>query len=152
MKETIKFDKKTTILFLGDNLYTTGLPDEQSPEYDERRSVLDTQIAIANGTDAKVYFIPGNHDWDNGHAVGWDAIIRQQQYVDAKGGENVKFYPEDGCGGPVEVQLSDDAVLVIFDSQWWVHPYDKPGVESDCPYKTKLEVLSQIDDILSKNF
>lgn len=132
-------------------MYTTGLPDEQSPEYDARRSVLDTQIAIANGTDAKVYFIPGNHDWDNGHAGGWDAIIRQQQYVDAKGGENVKFYPEDGCGGPVEVQLSDDAVLVIFDSQWWVHPYDKPGVESDCPYKTKLEVLSQIDDILSKN-
>src|SRR4051812_17774954 len=92
VKETIQFDKKTTVLFLGDNLYTTGLPDEQSPEYDERRSVLDTQIAIANGTDAKVYFIPGNHDWDNGHQGGWQAIVRQQQYVDAKGGKNVKFY------------------------------------------------------------
>jgi len=151
VRETTKPDKKTTILYLGDNLYTTGLPDEQSLYYDIRRSVLDTQIAIANGTDAKVYFIPGNHDWDRGGKGGWEAIIRQQQYIDSKGGKNVKFYPEDGCGGPVEIQLSNDAVLVIFDSQWWIHPHDKPGVESDCSYKTKLEVLTQIEDILSKN-
>ena len=37
------------------------------------------------------------------------------------------------------------------DSQWWVHPYDKPGIESDCPYKTKSEVLTQLDDLLSRN-
>lgn len=151
VRQTTKLDKKTTVLYLGDNLYTTGLPDEQSAEYDIRRSVLDTQIAIANGTDAKVYFIPGNHDWDKAGKGGWDAIVRQQQYIDSKGGKNVKFYPEDGCAGPVEIQLSADAVLIIFDSQWWLHPYDKPGEESDCPYKTKLEVLNQIEDILSKN-
>src|SRR3954469_14446917 len=136
VRQTIKFDKKTTILFMGDNLYTTGLPDEQQSFYDIRRSVLDTQIAIAKGTDAKVYFIPGNHDWDRGGKGGWDAIVRQQQYIDSRGEKNVKFYPEDGCGGPVEVPLSDDATMVLFDSQWWIHPYDKPGVESDCPYKT----------------
>ncbi|HKP31105.1 MAG TPA: BamA/TamA family outer membrane protein, partial [Chitinophagaceae bacterium] len=65
---------------------------------------------------------------------------------------NVKFYPEGGCPGPVEVQLGPDVVLVIVDSQWWIHPYDKPGIESDCPYKTKDEVIAQIGDILVKNF
>jgi hypothetical protein len=151
VKQTTKFDKKTTILYLGDNLYTTGLPDEQYSYYDMRRSVLDTQIAIANGTDAKVYFIPGNHDWEQGGKGGWEAILRQQQYIDAKGGKNVKFYPEDGCGGPVEIPLSEDVTMILFDSQWWIHPYDKPGVESDCPYKTEIEILNQIEDILSKN-
>jgi predicted phosphodiesterase len=151
VRETIKPDRNTTILYLGDNLYTTGLPDEHASFYDIRRSVLDTQIAIANGTDAKVYFVPGNHDWDRGHKDGWQAIVRQQQYIDQKGGKNVKFYPGGGCGGPVEIQLSHDAVLVIFDSQWWIHPYDKPGVESDCPYKTKPEILNQLEDILLKN-
>jgi hypothetical protein len=38
------------------------------------------------------------------------------------------------------------------DSQWWLHPYDKPGIESDCPYKTKDEVLSQLSDILTRNY
>ncbi|HEX8462901.1 MAG TPA: BamA/TamA family outer membrane protein, partial [Segetibacter sp.] len=151
VKQTSKLDKKTTILYMGDNLYTTGLPDEQNLQYDIRRSVLDTQIAIAAGTDAKVYFMPGNHDWDKGGKGGWDAIIRQQQYIDSKGDKNVKFYPENGCGGPVEVSITPDITMIIFDSQWWIHPYDKPGIESDCPYKTKLEVLSEIDDILSKN-
>jgi hypothetical protein len=37
------------------------------------------------------------------------------------------------------------------DSQWWIHEYDKPGVESDCPYKTKDEVIIRIKDILSRN-
>ncbi|GEO10606.1 metallophosphoesterase [Segetibacter aerophilus] len=151
VRQTQKLDKKTTVLYLGDNLYTTGLPDEQYSSYDIRRSVLDTQIAIASGTDAKVFFIPGNHDWDKGGRGGWEAIVRQQQYIDSKGGKNVKFYPEDGCGGPVEVSLSDDVTLVMFDSQWWIHPYDKPGVESDCPYKTPFEILNQLEDILSKN-
>ncbi len=151
VRQTTPIDKKTTILYLGDNLYTTGLPDEQYSFYDIRRSVLDTQIAIANGTDAKVYFIPGNHDWDKAGPGGWDAIVRQQQYIDERGGKNVKFYPEDGCGGPVEVDVSPDVTLILFDSQWWIHPYDKPGVESDCPFKTQLEVLNGIDDILSKN-
>jgi len=151
VKKTTKLNKKTTVVFMGDNLYTTGLPDEQNIEYDIRRSVLDTQIAIANGTDAKVYFLPGNHDWDKGGKGGWNAILRQQQYIDAKGDKNVKFYPEGGCGGPVEVNVSEDVTMIIFDSQWWIHPYDKPGIESDCPYKTKLEVLSEIEDIISKN-
>ncbi|MCW3111196.1 MAG: metallophosphoesterase, partial [Segetibacter sp.] len=113
--------------------------------------VLDTQIAIANGTDAKVIFIPGNHDWDQGGRGGWEAILRQQQYIDVKGGKNVQFYPKDGCGGPVEISLSEDVTMIIFDSQWWIHPYDKPGVESDCPYKTQFEILNEIDDILTKN-
>jgi hypothetical protein len=63
----------------------------------------------------------------------------------------VKFYPEDGCPGPVEVKVSDDVVLIIMDSQWWIHQYDKPGIESDCPYKTKEEVLNQIENIITSN-
>jgi hypothetical protein len=63
----------------------------------------------------------------------------------------VKYYPEDGCPGPVEVPLSKDVVLVIMDSQWWLHQFDKPGIESDCDCKTEDEVLNRLDDIVSRN-
>ncbi|HEU4858578.1 MAG TPA: hypothetical protein VFT15_02035, partial [Chitinophagaceae bacterium] len=33
VKQFIKLDKKTTVLYLGDNLYDTGLPDDQSALY-----------------------------------------------------------------------------------------------------------------------
>src|SRR5258706_16199387 len=62
VKKTIKIDEKTTIVFVRDNLYYTGLPDDAYPYYDVRRAVLDSQVTIAEGTDAKVYFMPGNHD------------------------------------------------------------------------------------------
>ncbi|MEJ7822118.1 MAG: metallophosphoesterase [Chitinophagaceae bacterium] len=82
--------------------------------------------------------------------AGW-RLIRQQQYVDNAGRKNVEFFPKDGCPGPVEINLTPDVVLIILDTEWWLHLYDKPGIESDCAFKTKAEVLTNLDDILSRN-
>ena len=151
VRQRIPIDAKTTILFLGDNLYKTGLPDDQYSYYKAAKAVLDSQLSVANGTQAKIYMIPGNHDWLNGGRDGWDAIVREQLYVDQLGKPNVEFYPKDGCPGPVELTINKDVSIVLFDSQWWLHPYDKPEIESDCPYKTKEEVLTRLDDIISSN-
>ena len=152
VKKTIPFDDKTTILYIGDNLYYTGLPDNALKIYDIRRQVLDSQIDIALGTKAKVYFIPGNHDWDKMRADGWEAIKREQIYVDTAGAnKNVEFFPKGGCPGPVEINISKDVVMIVMDSQWWLHQYDKPGVESDCDAKTKEQAIAILGDMLTKN-
>lgn len=150
-KKTITFDKKTTVVFLGDNLYKTGLPDNSLPTYDIAKAPLDSQIQIAGKSDAKVYFVPGNHDWSNGGTTGYQSILRMQSYIDLLGNANVTMLPRDGCPGPVEVTITKDVTLVMMDSQWWLHEHDKPGVESDCEFKTKAEVLAELEDILSKN-
>src|SRR5215204_7481273 len=66
IKQFIKLDKKTTVLFLGDNLYSTGLPDDQSAQYQAAKAVLDSQLSVAENTQARILMIPGNHDWKNG--------------------------------------------------------------------------------------
>lgn len=147
----IPLDSITTVLFLGDNLYTYGLPDDAYSYYNAATAILDSQIHIVANTPARAYFIPGNHDWDHEGPDGWNTVRREQNYIDQHGGSNVQFYPKDGCPGPVEADLGKDVVLVMMDSQWWLHLYDKPGIESDCPYKTREEVLNQLDDIVSKN-
>jgi hypothetical protein len=63
----------------------------------------------------------------------------------------VKYEPKGGCGGPELVNISKDVIMIIMDSQWWIHPYEKPGIESDCPYKTKDEVLNEIENIVRQN-
>jgi hypothetical protein len=154
VRQHIPLDKKTTVLFMGDNLYKVGLPDEQYKDtYKKARAVLDSQLSVADNTPAKVYMIPGNHDWENGNRGGYDAIIRQQLYVDFLGKPNVKYYPEDGCPGPIEVILGKDSsvAIIMFDSQWWLHPHDKPEIESDCGAKTKEELVSQIADMVTRN-
>ncbi|NCI45897.1 BamA/TamA family outer membrane protein [Sediminibacterium sp. WSJ-3] len=151
VRNRIKLDSITTVLYLGDNLYTYGLPDDAYSHYTMAATILDSQTHIVANTPARAYFLPGNHDWDHEGPDGWNAVMREQNYIDAHGGNNVQFYPKDGCPGPEEVSLSNDVVLIMMDSQWWLHLYDKPGIESDCPYKTKEEVLSQLDEIVTKN-
>ncbi|MEO7802880.1 MAG: BamA/TamA family outer membrane protein [Ginsengibacter sp.] len=152
VKKTMPFDKKTSIIYLGDNLYKNGLPDDAFPNYNVIKMPLDSQAIMAQGSDATVYMIPGNHDWNNGAANGYEAILRQQNYLKSLNIKNFNYYPIGGCPGPVEINVSPNVVLVMYDSQWWVHPYDKPGIESDCPYKTEDEFLTQLEDILSRNY
>ena len=106
VRNTIQLDSITTVIFLGDNLYPLGLPDDAYPNYTTQKNILDSQISLAANTPAREYFIPGNHDWQHEKPGGWDAIVREQEYVDNAGYENVHFYPKDGCPGPVEISIS----------------------------------------------
>jgi hypothetical protein len=151
VRRFIPLDKKTTVVFLGDNIYGQGLPDDQYSYYSQYRAVLDTQVNLVNNTPAHAYIIPGNHDWMNGASGGYEAILRQQRYIAGIARPNVKFFPTDGCPGPVEIPLTNDIVLVVMDSQWWLHDKEKPGIESDCSQKTKEDVLDELSDIISRN-
>jgi hypothetical protein len=152
LKTHFKLDKKTTIVYLGDNVYRHGLPDDASVDYQTIRAVLDTQVNVAKNTAARVYMIPGNHDWENGGVYGYDAILRQQGYVNQLGDENVSFEPRDGCPGPEVIKISDNVVMIVFDSQWWLHENDKPDIESDCNCKTESEFILTLTEMLRENY
>jgi hypothetical protein len=150
IRNTIPMEKKTTVLFVGDNLYENGLPCEGDVCYLPGINALDSQAGVVMGTPARAFFIPGNHDWANSKPEGYDNVLRQGNYIDHLA-ENTKFYPQDGCPGPVEVPIGDNTVLIIMDSQWWLARGSKPGIESDCENKTEDEVLAAIGDIIKHN-
>jgi predicted phosphodiesterase len=151
IKKIMPSDDKSTLLILGDNIYKKGLPEKNAEGYAHAKSIIDAQLSIADNLKAKVFVIPGNHDWNGGKSGGWEAIKRQQQYVDSYKNENVKFYPKDGCPGPVEISISNDITLLLFDSQWWLHKSDKPGEGSACSCKSKEELIKQIGEIVTRN-
>lgn len=151
VRQRIPLDEKTTVLYLGDNLYKSNLPPTYMSTYQAAKSVLDSQINIIKGTDAKTIFIPGNHDWMDGGPNGYENVLRQQNYIHNVDNKNVMYLPKDGCPGPVEYNLSKDVLLVIFDSQWFIQKGEKPGVESDCPYKTEEQFYRELDDIIGDN-
>jgi len=152
VKHYLHPDKKTTIVYLGDNLYQFGLPDEGNRNYVLSRTVLDSQMAVAANTPAHVYMIPGNHDWANGRTYGWETLLRQEAYVNLMKEKNVEFVPNEGCPGPVEVPISNDVVMIVFDSQWFLHQNDKPGIEWDCDCKTESEFMLRLSEMLRKNY
>ncbi|MEO8764507.1 MAG: metallophosphoesterase [Ginsengibacter sp.] len=155
VRDSIPMDEKTTVVYLGDNLYNYGLPDEVMPEYITLKSVLDSQINITNGGKATVIFIPGNHDWSNAARNGQEILRRQEDYIKGKHLPNVLFFPSDGCPGPVEYPIktsNGEVVLILYDSQWFIRKDgQKPGIESDCPYKTDDEFYAELEYLLNKN-
>ncbi|MFQ5482749.1 MAG: hypothetical protein ACE5ER_08315, partial [Nitrospinaceae bacterium] len=103
--------EKTTLVFLGDNIYKYGLPnlDDLPLEKDKKcagracaESRLDVQIDLAREHHVRGIFIPGNHDWNNDRENGWERIRNMGDYlakVRSDENVNVSFLPGNGCPG-----------------------------------------------------
>src|SRR2546430_11281723 len=74
------------IVFLGDNVYPDGMPDSTAPGRAAAERVLTQQLRVLQASGARVFFVPGNHDWDSMQPGGWDAIRRQERFIAAAGG------------------------------------------------------------------
>jgi hypothetical protein len=140
-----------SVLFLGDNIYPKGLPAEGEKHADESRHILQMQVDWVKDLPVTTYFIPGNHDWHKGGRNGWTRINQQQAFLDSLHLPAVTLFPRNGCPGPVSIPLGSSTVLVIIDTQWLLHPWDKPGEESDCACKSSADVLNAVRDVLVEN-
>jgi hypothetical protein len=99
----------------------------------------------------RLIFIPGNCDWENGRKDGWAGVHNREKFVERALDRGNVFMPDGGCPGPVEVPLNEQITLVVIDTQWWLHSWDKPDETSDCEAKEAAEVLMQLEDILERN-
>ena len=134
--------ERVAIAFLGDNIYPVGLraPDHPRRAEDERR--LDAQLAAVRDSGARGYVVPGNHDWDNGGADGWEAVQRATRFVAARGAEVV---PPSGCAGPASARLGAHLDLVFLDTQWWLHDSARPiDAASGCAATSEAEIEAAI--------
>ena len=154
---------RTAIVFLGDNIYDAGLPDEDgnsfSADFDcksracaEQR--IDAQIEVLKRSGARGLFVPGNHDWDNAGRKGWKRVNNLRKYLTAwrkTKQANVDLVPKKGCPGPVTVPLLGEKVevaLIALDTQWWLHEYEKPVAGdnfSECKQVTETEVIVSLE-------
>ena len=141
-------DTSNVLVYLGDNIYPQGMPAEGSKGYEAAKKIIDYQISVVAGKNAKAYFIPGNHDWRQGRPDGWEQVKHESSYFESLGMPNVSFLPKGGCPGPIDVQVGDKMVLVCMDSQWWLQQGDKPGAESDCNCRDQKSVINALKDIV----
>lgn len=133
--------ENSSILFLGDNIYEYGMPPKEEVEkrkVAERRIVA--QLQILDEFKGRPVFVPGNHDWR-----GWGQKgLKQQEkfieeYINTKRGVSDKddwenyFAPDDGCSGPEAIELNDNVVILVVDSQWWLgDSEEEPRINEGC--------------------
>ncbi|CAN1573166.1 Calcineurin-like phosphoesterase domain, ApaH type [Flavobacteriaceae bacterium] len=138
--------KNSTLLFLGDNIYPLGMPKEKDNKRSDAENKLKNQIDIANSFKGKTIFIPGNHDW---YSNGVEGLKREQEFVEKQLGKK-SFLPKNGCAIET-VNINEDIVLIIVDSQWYITNWDKePNINNDCDIKTRNQFLDEFRSEIKK--
>lgn len=141
--------ERSTVVFLGDNIYPKGMPDSAAPNRAESERRLQAQIDAVLDAGGRAVFVPGNHDWVRGGADGWNAIRRQQAYIEAQGSPDVALLPRNGCPGPAVVDLGERVRVVSIDTQWWLHKHAKPeDPSSACGADSYAEVVDSLRAVI----
>lgn len=142
---------KTSVIYLGDNIYPRGLglPDTKNAE--STRDILRSQYQPMRSAGAPVYFIPGNHDWDRSGSQGLIKIKYQGQFLREQSDSLLQLVPADGCPDPVEIKLTPLLTVIAYDSEWWLFPFDKADTDGQCECKTKGEVIAKMQELQYKN-
>jgi hypothetical protein len=129
--------ERTIIMYLGDNVYPEGMPEEGAAEWADSRRRLEAQVmAVPPG--ALGIFMPGNQDWAGEAPYGLYSIRQQERLIASLAqGRDVRMLPGNGCPGPVTLDVGR-LRLVVVDTQWWLHDYIVHDEESDCTSDTGL--------------
>lgn len=151
--------ENSSVLFLGDNIYEYGMPpseDVKKREVAEHR--ITAQLEILNEFKGRPIFIPGNHDWR-----GWgQSGLKSQEnfieyYINSQRGVSDKddwenyFLPDDGCSGPVAVELSNDLVVLVVDSQWWLgDSEEEPKINQGCEARNRASFRFIFENMVRK--
>jgi hypothetical protein len=113
-----EFDRaRTTILFLGDNIYPSGMPPADDPTVEVARARLEAQIDSAIATGATTVFVPGNHDHRGDRE---QAVIRQSEYIKAYSGGRAELLPRGTCPGPIVRDVGTRLRIIYIDSTWLI--------------------------------
>lgn len=137
---------KSVIVFLGDNVYPDGIPEEGRAEYaDSRRRLASQVVAVPRG--ARGIFIPGNHDWAGTGPFGLYSIRLQEQMITSMAqGRDVRLLPGNGCPGPVSLDIGR-LRFISLDTQWWLHRYIVRDAATRCatdPAAVTAELRQQV--------
>ena len=151
-----KEGKKSSFVMLGDNIYPKGLSEKKDPKQASYKAVLNTQLNTFKGYEGGIFYVMGNHDWNNAKAGGRAFAQRQQEYIEnylAKeiGYQEKVVFPRKGCGKPKAIEIYDNLVIILIDSQWYLHPWEEePGMNLNCNIQTKADFKAEMEELIDE--
>src|SRR5690606_9197300 len=92
-----------------------------------------------------------DRDWNSCGQEGWEMVNSLEAYLRSLKREDILWPLQNGCPGPERVQLGLGLSLLVVNTQWWNHPYDKPTPESAmCEIATHEEAVEEIEKIIGE--
>jgi hypothetical protein len=137
----------SSVLFLGDNLYPNGMPPHDDPGRKEAEARIVPALNSLRGYSGRSFFIPGNHDWEN----GIEGMKAQEDFIEQYPDITSQFVPENGCPGPASFSLSKQWQLIVLDSEWWINRSFNSNPQVDgCKQQSRSDVMRQTEDLIDE--
>ncbi len=130
--------ENSKLLLLGNTTPKNGFDDTAI-------SVVDDQLNIVSSLKKNVIFTSGHNEWEFN---GYKGVKAFEKYIQKN--SDAKFYPDKGC--PIKkTNLTDNAILITIDSQWYLEDWDKQTyLNEDCDIKNRNDFFLEFESILKK--
>lgn len=108
----------------------------------------------------KIILIAGDRDWNASSKGGQKQFGKLEKelksFIKKNNFKRTEWTNKKGCPGPDTYELNESLFLVVANSQWWNHPFDKPNAEDGiCTVITgedfAEELESEVNENLDKN-
>jgi hypothetical protein len=134
-------------LIINGDLITGKISDKNKEMLSQNlRRLFSTLTQFDNG---KIIVIPGDRDWADSGPEGWKNVRKLQKLIKDFNHSNIQWVLKKGCPGPGLISLTPDISLVTINTQWWNHPYNKPGpADADCKISTTNDFKEELEDII----
>lgn len=143
-------DSPAAIVFNGD-ISSADLLDPFQRVQDSSRLV--SIISTLQSEQLKhLVFIPGDRDWSYSGKTGWENVQILEGMLESLPFNNIIWTPGHGCPGPKEIEVGDKLILVVINTQFWNHPWDKPSpTDAICKISSKEDFFEELEDIISES-
>ena len=104
-------------------------------------------------TQLQIVVNQGDRDWDESGKDGWEHVKGLEKKLNENKHPRCHVFIEHGCPGPWTLSISKSLELVIVNSQWWNHPFDKPLPSSDaCDIADTNIFTEELEEILDESY
>ncbi len=149
-KQLQEAPKKSSVIFLGNYVTPNGLaPKKKTEERNEDEARLKIQLDLVKDFKGEVFFVSGNRDWQR---YGVQGLKRTEDFIEDYLDNNDAFQPDPRCAGPKEIELNENLVLVLVNSQWWLADWEgETEINDGCLVKNREGFMDLFQEALKGN-
>ena len=150
VQKLAKEQTNSSVVFLG-NQTANGMPEEDDPSLAGVQQSLREQFLPFKNYKGNLIALPGDKDWHNDGYDGQEHVQEQELFIEQLLEEKNIMLPDNGCGDPVGIELTDNLVLLLLNTQWWLHQDSERDKNLDCEVRDEVDFLAAAEEIIQEN-
>ncbi len=154
LETTLKKTQQPFTLILNGDLTDAKYGSKKwTAQFERLQFLIKTVEQIPQG---KIILIAGDRDWNKSSKGGQKQFEKLEKeiksFIKDNNFKRTEWTNKKGCPGPDTYDLDESLLLIVANSQWWNHPFDKPRAEDGfCTVITGEDFAEELESEVNEN-